>query len=126
MAEGDLIVADNNFGCGSSREHAAMEPRHLNCAAVIVKSFARIHETNLKKQGMLGITFVDENDYEKVQEDDIIDNKKKAFVIANNHFIVEEGGVAQPTKEGYKNLHNSKYQVNLLTFFFAHDNSKRI
>lgn len=70
---GTVIVGDDNYGEGSSREHAAMEPRHLGCRAVIVKSFARIHETNLKKQGMLALTFVDPNDYDKVQEDDTID-----------------------------------------------------
>ena len=65
-----VVVGDHNYGEGSSREHAAMEPRHLGVAAVIVKSFARIHETNLKKQGMLGLTFADESDYDKIQEDD--------------------------------------------------------
>jgi aconitate hydratase len=65
-----IVVGDHNYGEGSSREHAAMEPRHLGVAAVIVKSFARIHETNLKKQGMLGLTFQNEADYDKIQEDD--------------------------------------------------------
>ncbi len=65
-----VVVGDHNYGEGSSREHAAMEPRHLGVRAVLVKSFARIHETNLKKQGMLGLTFANEADYEKVQEDD--------------------------------------------------------
>jgi aconitate hydratase len=65
-----IVVGDHNYGEGSSREHAAMEPRHLGVRAVIVKSFARIHETNLKKQGMLGLTFANENDYDKVLEDD--------------------------------------------------------
>ena len=65
-----IVVGDHNYGEGSSREHAAMEPRHLGVAAVIVKSFARIHETNLKKQGMLGLTFANESDYDLVQEDD--------------------------------------------------------
>ena len=65
-----IVVGDHNYGEGSSREHAAMEPRHLGIKAVIVKSFARIHETNLKKQGMLALTFTDENDYDKIQEDD--------------------------------------------------------
>ncbi|WP_299314923.1 aconitate hydratase [uncultured Aquimarina sp.] len=67
-----IVVGDHNYGEGSSREHAAMEPRHLGVVAVIVKSFARIHETNLKKQGMLGLTFVNESDYDKIQEDDTI------------------------------------------------------
>jgi len=65
-----IVVGDHNYGEGSSREHAAMEPRHLGVRAVIVKSFARIHETNLKKQGMLGLTFANEADYDKIQEDD--------------------------------------------------------
>ena len=65
-----VVVGDHNYGEGSSREHAAMEPRHLGVAAVIVKSFARIHETNLKKQGMLGLTFAQENDYDLIQEND--------------------------------------------------------
>lgn len=65
-----LVVGDHNYGEGSSREHAAMQPRHLGVAAVLVKSFARIHETNLKKQGMLALTFANESDYDKIQEDD--------------------------------------------------------
>ncbi|MFI5158365.1 MAG: aconitate hydratase [Sphingobacteriales bacterium] len=70
---GTIVVGDENYGEGSSREHAAMEPRHLGVRAILVKSFARIHETNLKKQGMLGITFADPADYDKIQEDDTID-----------------------------------------------------
>ena len=65
-----IVVGDHNYGEGSSREHAAMEPRHLGVRAVIVKSFARIHETNLKKQGMLGLTFANEADYDKILEND--------------------------------------------------------
>ena len=65
-----IVVGDHNYGEGSSREHAAMEPRHLGVVAVIVKSFARIHETNLKKQGMLGLTFANEDDYDLIKEDD--------------------------------------------------------
>ena len=68
-----IVVAEDNYGEGSSREHAAMEPRHLNVGAVIVKSFARIHETNLKKQGMLALTFADPADYDKIREDDYLD-----------------------------------------------------
>ena len=67
-----IIIGDKNYGEGSSREHAAMTPRYLGCAAVIAKSFARIHETNLKKQGILALTFSDETDYEKILEDDRI------------------------------------------------------
>ncbi len=70
---GTIVVGDENYGEGSSREHAAMEPRHLGVRAVLVKSFARIHETNLKKQGMLALTFAAKEDYDKIQEDDIID-----------------------------------------------------
>lgn len=70
---GSIVVGDENYGEGSSREHAAMEPRHLGVRAILVKSFARIHETNLKKQGMLALTFANKEDYDKVQEDDTID-----------------------------------------------------
>ena len=69
---GVVVVGDENYGEGSSREHAAMEPRHLGVRAVLVKSFARIHETNLKKQGMLALTFADKADYDKIQEADTI------------------------------------------------------
>jgi len=68
-----IVIGDQNYGEGSSREHAAMEPRHLGVKAVLVKSFARIHETNLKKQGMLALTFVNPEDYDKIQEDDTFD-----------------------------------------------------
>ncbi len=70
---GSIVVGDENYGEGSSREHAAMEPRHLGVRAILVRSFARIHETNLKKQGMLALTFADKADYDKIQEDDSID-----------------------------------------------------
>ena len=69
---GSVVVGDENYGEGSSREHAAMEPRHLGVRAILVRSFARIHETNLKKQGMLALTFANKEDYDKVQEDDSI------------------------------------------------------
>jgi aconitate hydratase len=76
-AEGErwVVVGDENYGEGSSREHAAMSPRHLGAAAVIVRSFARIHETNLKKQGILPLTFADPADYDKVQQDDRVSLK---------------------------------------------------
>ena len=70
---GTIVVGDENYGEGSSREHAAMEPRHLGVRVVLTKSFARIHETNLKKQGMLALTFADKAEYDKIQEDDSID-----------------------------------------------------
>ena len=87
-----IVVGDQNYGEGSSREHAAMQPRHLGVCAVIVKSFARIHETNLKKQGMLALTFNSENDYDKIQEDDSFDfidlssfSPEKPLTIRANH-----------------------------------------
>jgi aconitate hydratase len=67
-----IVVAEENYGEGSSREHAAMEPRFLNVHVILAKSFARIHETNLKKQGMLALTFADPTDYDRIQEDDRI------------------------------------------------------
>ena len=70
---GTVVVGDENYGEGSSREHAAMEPRHLGVKVVLVKSFARIHETNLKKQGLLGLTFENKEDYDLIREDDLID-----------------------------------------------------
>jgi aconitate hydratase len=89
---GSIVVGDENYGEGSSREHAAMEPRHLGVNAVLVKSFARIHETNLKKQGMLALTFVNKDDYNKILEDDQIQIKGlthfsagKTLTIVLNH-----------------------------------------
>lgn len=73
MGIGSVVVGDENYGEGSSREHAAMEPRHLGVKVVMVRSFARIHETNLKKQGMLALTFADKADYDKIREDDTMD-----------------------------------------------------
>ena len=70
---GTIVVGDENYGEGSSREHAAMEPRHLGVRAILVRSFARIHETNLKKQGMLALTFANKADYDRIREDDTID-----------------------------------------------------
>ena len=90
-----VVVGDENYGEGSSREHAAMEPRHLGCAAVIVRSFARIHETNLKKQGVLPLTFVDPADYEKVQETDRISISGLAALAPGQELTVtlhHEGG----------------------------------
>ncbi len=96
---GSIVVGDENYGEGSSREHAAMEPRHLGVRAVLVKSFARIHETNLKKQGMLALTFDDKNDYEKFREDDNIDiigltdfapNKKLKMILNHTDGTIDE------------------------------------
>jgi aconitate hydratase len=87
-----IVIGDENYGEGSSREHAAMEPRHLGVKVVLVKSFARIHETNLKKQGMLALTFANKDDYNKIQEDDTIDiiglesfSPDKPLTIVLNH-----------------------------------------
>lgn len=84
-----IVVGDHNYGEGSSREHAAMEPRHLGVKVVLVKSFARIHETNLKKQGMLGITFDNENDYDLIQEDDIFNFIDLADFAPGRPLIIE-------------------------------------
>ncbi len=88
-----IVVGDHNYGEGSSREHAAMQPRHLGVRIILVKSFARIHETNLKKQGMLGLTFDIESDYDKILEDDTIDlmeltsfSPGKSLTLVLNHF----------------------------------------
>ena len=70
-----MVVAEENYGEGSSREHAAMEPRFLNVRVILAKSFARIHETNLKKQGMLALTFTDKADYDKIRERDLISDQ---------------------------------------------------
>ena len=84
-----ILVAGNNFGCGSSREHAAMEPRHLGVRAVLVKSFARIHETNLKKQGMLALTFSNDSDYDKIQENDSISIKGLTSFASDEPLTIE-------------------------------------
>jgi aconitate hydratase len=87
-----IVIGDENYGEGSSREHAAMEPRHLGVKVVLVKSFARIHETNLKKQGMLALTFTNKEDYNKIKEDDTIDilglesfSPEKPLTVVLNH-----------------------------------------
>ncbi|WP_339709101.1 aconitate hydratase [uncultured Kriegella sp.] len=90
-AEGirSIVVGDHNYGEGSSREHAAMQPRHLGVAVVLVKSFARIHETNLKKQGMLGLTFETESDYDLIQEDDTFNFVDIADFAPNKPLTIE-------------------------------------
>ena len=85
---GSMVVGDENYGEGSSREHAAMEPRHLSVKAVLVKSFARIHETNLKKQGMLALTFSDKSDYGRIREDDHIDIKGLTAFAPDKQLII--------------------------------------
>ncbi len=95
---GWVVIGDENYGEGSSREHAAMEPRHLGCKAIIVKSFARIHETNLKKQGILALTFVNLADYDKIKEDDLVsinlsefdENKNLTMIVKHKGGNVEE------------------------------------
>lgn len=84
-----IVVGDHNYGEGSSREHAAMQPRHLGVAAVLVKSFARIHETNLKKQGMLALTFANEADYDRIQEDDTFNFVDIADFAPNKPLTIE-------------------------------------
>lgn len=113
---GSVVVGDENYGEGSSREHAAMEPRHLGVKAVLVKSFARIHETNLKKQGMLALTFADKADYDKIREDDSFDilglttfEEGKPFTIVIKH--------SDGTEE--KILANHTYNANQFEWFKA-------
>jgi aconitate hydratase len=108
---GSIVVGDHNYGEGSSREHAAMEPRHLGVKAVLVKSFARIHETNLKKQGMLALTFDNESDYDKILEDDtinLIDLKSFAPDKPITIELIHNNG----SKESIKTLHTyNKQQI---------------
>ena len=84
-----IVVGDQNYGEGSSREHAAMQPRHLGVRIVLVKSFARIHETNLKKQGVLGCTFVNPEDYDKILEDDVINTVDLDSIAPGKHVTLE-------------------------------------
>jgi aconitate hydratase len=113
---GSIIVGDENYGEGSSREHAAMEPRFLGAKVVLVKSFARIHETNLKKQGMLAITFVDKADYDKIREDDRISVKGLKSFAAGKPLTVE-----LQHKDGSRDefLVNHTYNENQLEWFRA-------
>jgi aconitate hydratase len=101
---GSIVIGDENYGEGSSREHAAMEPRHLGVRVVITRSFARIHETNLKKQGMLALTFANPEDYSSILEDDTID------VVGLQNFapgipltlkITHKGGAAEEIKANH-------------------------
>ncbi|MBN2237965.1 MAG: aconitate hydratase, partial [Bacteroidales bacterium] len=113
---GSIVIGDENYGEGSSREHAAMEPRNLGVKVVLVRSFARIHETNLKKQGMLGLTFADKSDYDLVREDDSIDvlglkdfAPGKQLTVVLNH--------ADGTKDEFKVNHT--YNKNQIDWFKA-------
>ncbi len=102
-----IVVGDHNYGEGSSREHAAMEPRHLGVCAVIVKSFARIHETNLKKQGMLALTFQNESDYDIIKEDDFI-----SFINLDEFSPGKQIIIELKHSDGTKNLINLNHSYN--------------
>ena len=102
-----LVVGDHNYGEGSSREHAAMQPRHLGVAAVLVKSFARIHETNLKKQGMLALTFAEEKDYDLIQEDDTFN-----FIDIDQFSPEKPLSIEVVHKDGTKDLIIAKHSYN--------------
>jgi len=104
-----IVVGDHNYGEGSSREHAAMEPRHLGVKAVLVKSFARIHETNLKKQGMLALTFVCDTDYDKIKEDDTF-NFTDLVEFAPGKYLTLEITHADGTKESIQVNHTYNQQ----------------
>ena len=109
-----IVVGDHNYGEGSSREHAAMEPRHLGVKVVLVKSFARIHETNLKKQGMLGITFDNESDYDLIQEDDLFD-----FIDLENFSPKKQLTIEIKHKDGSKDtvLANHTYNTQQIEWY---------
>lgn len=113
---GTVVVGDHNYGEGSSREHAAMEPRHLGVKAVLVKSFARIHETNLKKQGMLALTFAQEADYDRIQEDDTI-NLIDLESFAPDRPIAVELVHSDGSKERFNVLHT--YNTQQIEWFRA-------
>ena len=106
---GSIVVAEENYGEGSSREHAAMEPRHLNVKVILVKSFARIHETNLKKQGMLALTFINKDDYDKVQERDKI-SVKGLIGFAPGRNLTVELIHADGTKDSFEVAHTYNEQ----------------
>jgi aconitate hydratase len=113
---GSVVVGDENYGEGSSREHAAMEPRHLGVRAVLVKSFARIHETNLKKQGMLALTFANKEDYNKILEDDTIDIKGLAHFAEGKPLEI---GLHHATGTTENILANHTYNTQQIEWFKA-------
>ncbi|UCD60775.1 MAG: aconitate hydratase [Flavobacteriaceae bacterium] len=113
-----LVVGDHNYGEGSSREHAAMQPRHLGVAAVLVKSFARIHETNLKKQGMLALTFTRESDYDLIQEDDTFN-----FVDIKEFAPDKPLTIEAVHADGTKDLIEAKHTYNLQQIEWFHEGS---
>ena len=113
---GTIVVGDENYGEGSSREHAAMEPRHLGVKAVLVRSFARIHETNLKKQGMLALTFANKADYDLIREEDMIDiTGLKDFTPGKNLTIILHH--SDGTKDSFEANHS--YNENQIEWFRA-------
>ncbi|MGC8864674.1 MAG: aconitate hydratase [Bacteroidales bacterium] len=113
---GTIVVGDENYGEGSSREHAAMEPRFMGVKALLVKSFARIHETNLKKQGMLALTFVNKADYDKIREDDVIDILGlKEFAPGRNLLVVLHH--SDGTEDRFEVAHS--YNENQIEWFRA-------
>jgi len=112
---GSIVVGDENYGEGSSREHAAMEPRYLGVKVLLVKSFARIHETNLKKQGILTLTFQNKNDYDKIKEDDKIDIGVSRFLPGNS--VVVTLSHSDGTKEDF--LANHSYNDSQIEWFKA-------
>lgn len=127
-----IVVGDENYGEGSSREHAAMEPRHLGVIAVLVKSFARIHETNLKKQGMLALTFDNKADYDKILEDDVIDiirlktfapNKKLKVVLKHSDGTKDEIMVCHSYNKQQIEWFKEGAALNIIRKEFAEKNS---
>jgi aconitate hydratase len=109
-----IVIGDHNYGEGSSREHAAMEPRHLGVVAVIVKSFARIHETNLKKQGMLGLTFANEADYDKILENDTFNFSDLAAFAPGKQLTLD---VQHADGSSYKIMLNHTYNAAQIEWF---------
>jgi len=113
---GSVVTGEENFGEGSSREHAAMEPRFLGVKVVLVKSFARIHETNLKKQGVLTLTFADKDDYDKIKEDDKIDITGLSKFSAGSQIIITLNHSDGSTE---KFLANHSYNESQIEWFRA-------
>ena len=118
-----IVIGDENYGEGSSREHAAMEPRYLGVAVILAKSFARIHQTNLKKQGVLALTFVDKSDYDRVKEDDIVDilglesfhpSKNFTVVLTHRDGTTESFEVAQTYNENQFEWFKAGSALNLI------------
>jgi aconitate hydratase len=113
---GSAVVGEENFGEGSSREHAAMEPRFLGVKVVLVKSFARIHETNLKKQGVLPLTFLNKDDYNKIKEDDKIDITGLANFAPESQLTVTLTH-SDGTKDKFQSIHS--YNESQIEWFKA-------